>query len=70
MVDLLMPQMHGTTFAAEARRLVPGVPVLFITGYNGASHARKISEAQYLIKKPFRLSELAEQLKDILSRHG
>ena len=66
MIDLLMPKMDGTTFAAEARRLAPGVPVLFITGYNGTSDAQKISEAQYLIKKPFRLAELAEQLRNIL----
>jgi PAS domain S-box-containing protein len=70
MIDLLMPNMHGTAFAAEAQSLVPGVPVLFITGYNGASHAPKMSEAQYLIKKPFRLAELAEKLRDILRRHG
>jgi nitrogen-specific signal transduction histidine kinase/ActR/RegA family two-component response regulator len=70
MIDLLMPTMPGTIFAVEARRLIPGVPLLFITGYNGASDARKPSEAQYLIKKPFRLADLAEQVKDILSRHG
>jgi PAS domain S-box-containing protein len=70
MVDLLMPKMHGTAFAEEARRLVPGVPVLFITGYNGTSHARKMSDAQYLIKKPFRLAELEEKLRDILRRHA
>jgi PAS domain S-box-containing protein len=70
MVDLLMPKMHGTAFAAEARRLVPGVPVLFITGYNGTSHARKMSDGQYLIKKPFRLAELAEKLGYILHRRA
>ena len=70
MVDLLMPKMHGATFATAARRLVPGVPVLFITGYNGTNHAAKISDAEYLIKKPFRLAELAEKLEDILRRHG
>jgi PAS domain S-box-containing protein len=70
MVDLLMPKMHGTAFATAARRLVPRVPVLFITGYNGTSHARKLSEAEYLIKKPFRLAELTEKLEDILRRHG
>jgi len=70
MIDLLMPNMHGTTFAAKAQSLVPGVPVLFITGYNGTSHAPKMSDAQYLIKKPFRLAELAEKLRDILRRHG
>lgn len=70
MVDLLMPKMPGTAFAAAARRLVPGVPVLFITGYNGTSHARKMSDAQYLIKKPFRLAELAEKLRYILHRHA
>lgn len=70
MVDLLMPNMNGTAVAAEARRLVPGVPVLFITGYDGAHDARKTSEAKYMIKKPFRLAELDGQLKEILRRHG
>jgi CheY-like chemotaxis protein len=69
MVDLLMPSMNGAAFAAEARRLVPGVPVLFITGYNGTSETRKLADAQYLIKKPFRLAELAEKLGYILHRH-
>jgi PAS domain S-box-containing protein len=69
-IDLLMPKMNGATFAAEARRLIPGVPVLFITGYNGASHGSKLSEAEYLIKKPFRMAELAENLRYILRRHG
>ncbi len=69
MIDLMMPGIPGTALAAEARRLVPDVPVLFITGYNGASHSSKMSEGQYLIKKPFRLAELAAQLKSIFHRY-
>ena len=69
MIDLMMPEIPGTALAAEARRLVPDVPVLFITGYNGASHSSKMSEGQYLIKKPFRLAELAAQLKSIFHRY-
>src|SRR3984893_16910343 len=32
-VDLAMPNMHGDEFATRARELIPGVPMLFVTGY-------------------------------------
>ena len=62
-VDLAMPNMHGDEFAARARRLVPGVPTLFVTGY--AEPGRMRAEGDVL-KKPFRRAQLAEKLRYIL----
>jgi PAS domain S-box-containing protein len=62
-VDLAMPNMHGDEFAAQARRLIPGVPTLFVTGY--AEPGRMRAEGD-LLKKPFRRAQLAEKLQYIL----
>jgi PAS domain S-box-containing protein len=61
-IDLAMPNMHGREFAAKARRLIPGVPTLFVTGYTETSRARE----DHILKKPFRHAELAEKLRRIL----
>lgn len=62
-VDLAMPNMPGDEFAARARRFVPGVPTLFVTGY--AEPGRMRTEGD-LLKKPFRRAQLAEKLRYIL----
>jgi CheY-like chemotaxis protein/two-component sensor histidine kinase len=62
-VDLAMPNMHGDEFAARARRLVPGVPTLFVTGYAEPGRMRTKGD---VLKKPFRRAQLAEKLRYIL----
>jgi PAS domain S-box-containing protein len=63
-IDLAMPNMHGDEFAARARGLVPGVPMLFVTGY--AEPGRMRIEGD-ILKKPFRRAQLADKLRYILS---
>jgi PAS domain S-box-containing protein len=67
LVDLAMPTMHGTVFAAEARQVLPAVPTLFMTGY---ADARWVSEipADYILKKPFSQAALAKKLRRMLRR--
>jgi DNA-binding response OmpR family regulator len=57
--------MHGSEFATRARRLIPGVPTLFVTGYSEARRIRGIAQ-DHVLKKPFRQAELAEKLRHIL----
>jgi PAS domain S-box-containing protein len=64
-VDLAMPNMYGDEFAARARRLVPGVPTLFMTGYTEPGRVGLRTEGD-LLKKPFRRAQLAEKLGRIL----
>ena len=63
-IDLAMPNMHGDEFAARARGLVPGVPMLFVTGYAEPGRTRIEGD---ILKKPFRRAQLAEKLRYILS---
>jgi PAS domain S-box-containing protein len=67
-VDLAMPNMHGDEFVARARELIPGVPTLFVTGYAEPSRAK--ARIDQILKKPFRMAQLAEKLRHILRRSG
>lgn len=66
-VDLAMPNMQGDEFAAKARRLIPSLPVLFVTGYAEPGRMRQ-SQEDSILKKPFRRAQLAEKLRWILGR--
>jgi PAS domain S-box-containing protein len=67
-VDLAMPNMHGDEFAARAREIIPDVPILFVTGYAEPSRAKaRIDE---ILKKPFRMAQLAEKLRHVLRVAG
>jgi len=65
MVDLAMPNMHGDEFVAQARKLIPQVPTLFVTGYAEPGRVRQRPEGD-MLKKPFRRAQLAEKLRWVL----
>jgi CheY-like chemotaxis protein len=65
MVDLAMPNMHGDELVAGARKLIPEVPTLFVTGYAEPGRVRQRPEGD-ILKKPFRRAQLAEKLRWVL----
>ena len=62
-VDFAMPGINGAEVAREARKLHPGLPVLFASGYSDtdALHDALGKDAP-LLRKPFQVSDLAEQV--------
>ncbi|WP_439366610.1 PAS domain S-box protein [Bradyrhizobium sp. DASA03005] len=68
--DIVMPGgMSGWDLADQARRLRPGLPVLFTSGYAletlvAQGHARPQS---IVLTKPYRKVELAQRLRDALA---
>ncbi|MBL6458455.1 PAS domain-containing protein [Belnapia sp. T6] len=66
-VDFAMPGMNGAEFAQTARRLRPGLPILFASGYSdtAAIEAAAGPEAA-LLRKPFRIAELQAALRRAL----
>jgi CheY-like chemotaxis protein len=62
--DIGMPGINGRELADQARRLRPGLPILFITGY--AEHATTLTDfldpGMALITKPFTLEKLATNI--------
>jgi CheY-like chemotaxis protein len=67
LVDLAMPGMSGPKFAAAARLRRPSLHVLFMTGYADMSLLPDAPDAA-VIKKPFRISELAARVAEALGR--
>ena len=58
--DHLMPGMTGTDLALQLRDELPDLPVLIVSGY---ADVESLTGAFPHLTKPFRQSELAEQLK-------
>ena len=63
--DFAMPGLSGTELAVEVRKLMPGLPVLLITGYADLSDSSAAGLTR--LAKPFRVDELGGQLARLLA---
>ena len=64
--DIVMPGgMDGTQVGKAARKLRPGLPVLYATGYAEAAVLREgeVKAAHNLVTKPYRRKELAQKVR-------
>jgi CheY-like chemotaxis protein len=57
-----MPEMTGTEFAAELRRINPDLPVILMTGHGGPVRADRLHAAgiRELLRKPLTSRGIAE----------
>jgi CheY-like chemotaxis protein len=62
--DIVMPGENGQVLADAARRVRPGLKVLFTTGYsrNAVIHNGVVDPGVHLIAKPFTIAELTRRL--------
>jgi CheY-like chemotaxis protein len=59
----------GSTLARRARVIHPGLPILFITGYAfGANGDITLEPGIPVLTKPFTLTALSTQVRDLLAR--
>jgi len=60
-MDILMPGINGVEASRRIRKLVPDMPVIFITGYDRTQplESEVYAENTELINKPFRISMLS-----------
>ena len=67
--DIVMPETNGRKLAEEARRLRPGLRVLFTTGYTSDAgvHQDALAPGVDLIGKPFSIAALAAKLRAVLA---
>jgi signal transduction histidine kinase/CheY-like chemotaxis protein len=62
-VDLAMPEITGPDLARAARAQRPDLPIVFITGYAEQMLAGELELGDALVKKPFKLAELAHAIE-------
>ncbi len=65
--DVIMPNMDGPTLVKEARKKMPDLPVIFVSGYAEDMFRENLANEEFsFLPKPFSLKDLAEQVKTIL----
>ena len=70
-LDLLMPEMNGTTCLQELKKINPKVKVIIASGVGDLN---KIEELQTMgitayLEKPYSIQNVSEKLKKVLSKH-
>ena len=68
LTDIVMPRMNGRQLADEARQILPGLRVLYTTGYtrNAVVHNGILDPGVALLAKPFTIAQLALRVRAIL----
>jgi CheY-like chemotaxis protein len=70
-LDFAMPGMNGAELAREARRLHPDLPIVFASGYADTDALRSaLGSNMPLLRKPFRMEELAALVGSLLAKSG
>tara|TARA_R110000787_G_scaffold103459_4_gene210076 strand:+ start:463 stop:831 length:369 start_codon:yes stop_codon:yes gene_type:complete len=70
LADIVMPGLDGIELARRANEIIPGLKVLFITGFAAvALHARRSGPMRdtKVLSKPFHLNDLVDQVDKILA---
>ncbi|MFL6857490.1 MAG: response regulator [Allosphingosinicella sp.] len=68
--DVAMPGMNGVEVARAARRIAPAMPVLFASGYADLQTFGADLGKEILLKKPFRITEVAARIQQVLDGGG
>ena len=68
LTDVVMPEIGGWELARRARMLRPGLPVLFMSGYNSDEFARqgRLEAGDSLLQKPFTPQALTNEIRRIV----
>ena len=68
LTDEVMPDLLGTEFASEIRRLRPDIPIILMSGYGGPQLATRAAAIgiNEVLRKPLQRRDLAESLARVL----
>jgi two-component system cell cycle sensor histidine kinase/response regulator CckA len=56
LTDIVMPEMNGHDLAVEIRRMVPGLPIVFMSGF--ANDMARQTAGELFLAKPFTVESL------------
>jgi DNA-binding response OmpR family regulator len=66
--DVAMPGMDGVELSRRARELAPHLPVIFASGYADVQTFGPELADEQLLKKPYRIAEVAARIAAVLSQ--
>jgi PAS domain S-box-containing protein len=68
--DVILPKIRGPELAGKLREKIPGLKVIYMSGYTDTSLVRDgiLEAGTILVQKPFKLHELARVIREALSR--
>ena len=68
LTDEAMPELTGTQFAQELRRVRPAIPIILMTGYDGGKLRDEAADigVNEVLRKPVRRHDLADSLARVL----
>jgi CheY-like chemotaxis protein len=67
LTDVAMPGMSGVELAQQVRPLAPDLPILFASGYADIQTFGEGLSEENVLKKPYRITDLAARLEAILA---
>lgn len=67
--DVVMPNMDGPTLIKELAGRLPGIKIIFVSGYAEDAFAKSLDPDQefHFLPKPFSLKQLASAVKEVMS---
>ena len=65
--DIVMPGINGVALAEEARRLRPGIPVVFASGYSDETISGQLPKGAMFLQKPYRIASVTKLIHTALS---
>lgn len=70
LTDVAMPGVNGVELVKRVRKIQPDLPVLFATGYADIDAFGQTLSEEEVVKKPFRMVELASRVEATLAEGG
>ena len=67
LTDVVMPGMSGVELARRVRAVTPAMPLLFASGYADVATFGEELAAETVLKKPYRIGEVAARIGDALA---
>jgi PAS domain S-box-containing protein len=68
LTDVIMPGMNGRVLATNITKLLPGIRVLYMSGYteNAIGHDGTLDAGVNLLQKPFSLPALKDRVREVM----
>ncbi len=65
--DIVMPGINGVALAEEARRMRPGIPVVYASGYSDETITEQLPKGAVFLQKPYRIATVTKLIQTALA---